>query len=379
MNYEQKCNEVLQKAKEEYNRLGELGNESMKRRFEIIFPELAESDDERIRKTLIEELSACNTVGELKFRLPAPTREECIAYLEKQKEQPKEELVYRLNGLMQDYIKEGKDEEEREHRLKCYQLFWDALEDTEFFQQKEQNGIPSRETILGIWELGNIWKENPEARDGLTQLQYIQKYWNEKCDYKKDQKPAECIPNSIKFDEGFKTGREVGFREGVESVKPAEWSEDIRDEFTRNIRNLITDKLTVHTKGLDGSEISSTVFIDDKTAKDIASGVLFYVGKEATKNPNREISEWSEEDKDKLEQCIRIVSGWEGDYDIVKSPYSNFLKSLRLDSYKNCNGHWKPSEEQICVLCDAISALKHFGYKPVEIVESLCEQLKKLI
>lgn len=173
MNYEQKYNEVLQKAKEEYNRLGELGNESMKRRFEIIFPELNESEDERIREEIIKFIQDfCNPCD--------PEGDKWIAYLEKLKEQPKEELVYRLNGLMQDYIKEGEDEEEREHRYKCYQLFWDALEDAEFFQQKEQQ-------------------------------------------------PAECIPDSVKFDEGFKTGREVGFREGVESVKPAEWSEDDED------------------------------------------------------------------------------------------------------------------------------------------------------
>lgn len=68
-------------------------------------------------------------------------REQCfwdgVAEGRKQKEQ-KEELVYRLNGLMQEYIKESKDEVEQEHRLKCYKLFWDALEDTSFFEQKEQ-------------------------------------------------------------------------------------------------------------------------------------------------------------------------------------------------------------------------------------------------
>lgn len=37
---------------------------------------------------------------------------------------------------------------------------------------------------------------------------------------------AECIPDSVKFEEGFKTGRELGFREGVASVTPAEWSEE---------------------------------------------------------------------------------------------------------------------------------------------------------
>ena len=43
-------------------------------------------EDERIRKELIEALKASKTVGELKFVLPEPIREECIAYLEKQKE-----------------------------------------------------------------------------------------------------------------------------------------------------------------------------------------------------------------------------------------------------------------------------------------------------
>jgi len=49
----------------------------------------------------------------------------------------------------------------------------------------------------------------------------------------KEQKPAEWIEDSVKFEEGFKTGRELGFREGVESVKPAEWSEE--DELMRTV------------------------------------------------------------------------------------------------------------------------------------------------
>ena len=57
------------------------------REIETVFPQLRESEDERIRKYLIEELKAAKSVGELKFTIPQPTREECIAYLEKQKEQ----------------------------------------------------------------------------------------------------------------------------------------------------------------------------------------------------------------------------------------------------------------------------------------------------
>lgn len=54
---------------------------------ETLIPELKESEGERIRKTLINALKTTKSVGELKFVLPEPIREECITYLEKQKEQ----------------------------------------------------------------------------------------------------------------------------------------------------------------------------------------------------------------------------------------------------------------------------------------------------
>lgn len=68
-----------------------------------------------------------------------------------------ENLAYRLNWVMQDYYKAGKDDEEKEHRFKCYQLFWDALEDANFFEQKEQQPAEwseedekKRNAIIGI-------------------------------------------------------------------------------------------------------------------------------------------------------------------------------------------------------------------------------------
>ena len=104
------------------------------------FPEVVESEDERIRKELVEFHK--DAIQSLQFRerlyndWEVLQHKKFIAYLEKQKEQPKEELgkyseeenlAYRLNWVMQDYYKAGKDDEEREHRFKCYKLFWDAL------------------------------------------------------------------------------------------------------------------------------------------------------------------------------------------------------------------------------------------------------------
>lgn len=92
-----------------------------------------ENEEEKIRKEILEYF----TITRARDFVANPERQKWISYIEKQKE-PTEELSTRLNGLMQEYVKSGKDEEEQEHRLKCYQLFWDAIGDSEFFKQKEQ-------------------------------------------------------------------------------------------------------------------------------------------------------------------------------------------------------------------------------------------------
>ena len=73
--------EAIKVAGEMY---GWLKTDREREALETLIPELSESNDERIRKYLIEELKAAKSVWELKFIIPQPTREECIAYLEKQ-------------------------------------------------------------------------------------------------------------------------------------------------------------------------------------------------------------------------------------------------------------------------------------------------------
>lgn len=70
--------EALERAKA-YHR-NELAG-SRKEMMEYIFPQLCESDDEKIRKALIDGVSQIRCKGDV-------TREQMIAYLEKQKEQP---------------------------------------------------------------------------------------------------------------------------------------------------------------------------------------------------------------------------------------------------------------------------------------------------
>ena len=171
---------------------------------EYIFPQLHESEDEQTRKRLIDFISNIKAISESGRNSLAVRKDDAemcdafLLYLEKQKEQPKEELVYRLNGLMQEYIKEGKDDMEKEHRFKCYQLFWDALEDTSYFEQKEQKPIEdvvkditkNKESATkflksaGIMddngELAEIYRSEPKPAENNTRTKIISRATSEK-------------------------------------------------------------------------------------------------------------------------------------------------------------------------------------------------------
>ena len=156
------------------------------------------------------------------------------------------------------------------------------------------------------------------------------------------------------------------FLEHLTEPKPAEWSEDFED----NIRNLLHDKLTGHSE--DGS-MSWTTLIDDKTLKDIVNGIWFYVGKEALKYPNKELSqpEWSEEDEEHINAICRALDDNIANIGFYTTHALCFwLKSLRP------RPHWKPSEEQMAALflVSGVGAPKHRGN-----LKSLYNDLKKLI
>lgn len=97
---------------------------------ENIFPELKESEDERIRKWLICGMNALKEQKNETFAtIPI---DDAIAWLEK--------------------------------------------------QQKPIINVPPRKVILAIWDLGNEWKELTNgsiSTEHGTQLDYIQKHWHE--------------------------------------------------------------------------------------------------------------------------------------------------------------------------------------------------------
>ena len=80
-NYEQKYKEIVERVKE----LHAAGNFFTKKQMEIIFPQLAESEDERIRKVLVSIVKWLGFDSSF-FTDNSVTKSEVLAYLEKQKE-----------------------------------------------------------------------------------------------------------------------------------------------------------------------------------------------------------------------------------------------------------------------------------------------------
>jgi len=172
-----------------------------------VLPELRESEDERIREALVEYFSQPEDIDTIQgVRI-----EKVRAWLEKQKEQ-KEELVYRLNGLMQEYINESKDEAEQEHRFKCYKLFWDALEDMSYFdKQKEQKSTTIPERIRPKFSVGDT-----VCRNGYVDHTVIEIYlWKDPVYVCKND---EGLESHISFSEQDKWEKK--------EQKPVEWSEE---------------------------------------------------------------------------------------------------------------------------------------------------------
>ncbi len=113
-----------------------------------MFPELGESEDERIRKELIDAIQGLWDNDALPMPLSVKRKDKWLAWLKKQG--------------------------------KCKDIF----------------SIPTRETILSIWELGNDWKDITHGSISTkygTQLEYIQKHWQESEYYlekQSEQKPV---------------------------------------------------------------------------------------------------------------------------------------------------------------------------------------------
>ena len=152
MDYEKEYNEMVQRCKE----LHESGNALTKQQMEIVCPQLAESEDEKIRKWIIAHLASDDS----------DKLEEAFAWLEKQKEQKDwaEEMNTKIKELHRQCIAQLKpvewsEEDEKvrrsiidgiknlwpyDHRNKCIDWLKSLRPQPHWKPSKEQMEILSR-------------------------------------------------------------------------------------------------------------------------------------------------------------------------------------------------------------------------------------------
>ena len=248
----------------------------MQKDFESIFPQLRESEDERIRRTLVEYFGPS---AQLDFIRGVPIQK-IRDWLEKQKEQkpipdwmPK--FLDKLRS-MKNYFDWDEHREFEGHILAI--INWIA---PDYFDRKEKEQKPAeKQDYSGLNDL-----ERAIHRSFLIA-------------------GVENVPVTIIKETA---------KECLEQMNPAEWSEE--DE---RIRKAILGFLNPE------------------------GGTMY--------SSNAELVEW----------C-------------------NWLKSIRPDSYKNCNSRWKPSEEHLSALLAVFNDPNNIGSQTCQLaLTDLYEQLKKL-
>jgi len=273
---------------------------------QALAPELAESEDERIRRWLCDYFSSIDKAWIHKDI----TCIDILRWLEKQKEQKKEKFPPYVTG---------------------------------FKGHPDPAGTSGLEEAAEKYIQGSMCDLDDGPTVGLAKEAFIAG-----AKWQKEQKPVEIHvdnPNIEKFDPDVKIttsdssadGKEllyvcnksydIGFRDGVASVKPAEWSEEDEKDMAHIIR-ILDDCYVYGTHDLSKTDRENLV------------------NKLKSLRPQPK-PEWSEEDEENLEKVIWYIE--KGCKLIFQKPDKliSWLKSLRPQP------HWKPSEEQMKALSDA--------------------------
>ena len=306
---------------------------------ETLIPELAESEDEKIRKGLIEALKTSKTVGELKFILPEPTREECIAYLEK------------LKGKMTAEEFESSELFQLKLKTKYANGYQDGL------AQKEQKEIPlmngDADLYFDNWIQYNDTTKRGCFEEGIRYAQRLQK----------EQKPLsteETELNSIAFLEQM----------GYTCIPPKKEHQNNSDAPKNALGGALNSPLD-KDKNLD--EIAQD-YVDgvkeynsEPTWDLVQTAVCYgYHYREQEEHSMSAEEEWSEEDERIIDTIVSVL-GQYIDYKAVSGTGSGYatpryskeidwLKSLRppQDRCKDC-----PHRGDMFLLTQGVKSGKH--------------------
>lgn len=323
-NYEKKYKDALERARANYKADKEMGFIENCDMLELIFPELKESEDEKIRDWLITQLRN-NYKGNY-------WATQAIAWLEKQKETSKAiEAVDRIDKYIDEHLANAHDMKNSNPDKKYYRGWDDALGKMAGILQDVYSGEKQKEPLTPLAKaLSDFLKNDFEF---FARKEWDEAKWNEvmntqamelqRLAYLDEQK--EHNPRLIGEDSVEKKARQM-YETGqtIEEQKPVEWTErHIADVFekvglSKIVREQGNDDLT--------NALQSAMI-------ELASPV-----------------EWSEEDERMLKNVLFVLESYVSQSESAASPslittYPTYYKEI--DWLKSLRPSWKPSEEQM--------------------------------
>lgn len=287
-----------------------------------LLPELRESEDERIRKTLLEHFNERNSYRDEDETFNGVPFSSIITYLEKQKDASKAiEAVDRIDKYIDEHLANAHDMSDSNPDKKYYRGWDDALGKMAGIlqdvysneKQKEQKEIPLMNGDADLY-FDNWIQHNDTTKRGCFEegIRYAQRL-------QKEQKPASTEDMPYITDEHF-------------------YEREPADSFKYKLAEYMT-KCCTKKEGPYGYtyEISTESILEMAKEELLKRGVV------------QKPVEWSEEDDWKREELIQYLEE-KGDYRTV---WMSWLKSLRPQSkdgiYEEKDEAFKPGKLQLAL------------------------------
>ena len=324
------------------------------------YPELAESEDERIRKRLIEYFEGFR-IGNAEVKWEGLTVQEVLAYLEKQKEQKSTHFELKAGKW---YIC---------HRAFCCRADHLTVKEGERFMC-EKDGVVKGFVIKEPEKYFKECSAPAPMEDEQKEPHYTKRNaLFDKCVENCDPKTVEEVNKRV--DDIMNMPKLSPFEQALTNFI-GDWEDDEEHWPSQFVK-----KHGKHILDIAREELQKEQKPDDDPLDDPKFLKGFDTGREVQRIfDEQKPAEWSEEDKKMIDDIIRSLPKMaEAEDNIlpeilpsVARKYAERLKSLRAS--------WKPSEEQMEALDKAIPVcMGVVGRDEVAPLESLYEQLKKLM
>lgn len=386
MDYEKKYKETIDKLRKLHNDWSSTQNRAAKE-IELAFPELGESDDEKIRKGLIEHLKELKEQSVDGSHLKRPEHYDAwIAWLEKQDEQ-KHINECNMHELTSDEVRKWNDAYEKGYSLgyKNGRNEQKPVEQSLPYRKNETaeklialaeclesdgdclfNGLSGddygeflRVLAKELTEIKPKFKVGDIISDGISEVEIVSidenKYNVTNGEIENDANMCNWVIY-FKDQENWKSANKSC---SEENEKHPQLKQECSEEDIRNIQ-----------------DIDSILFYDRRLTEETCMRLRNFL--ESLKDRVQPKQEWSEEDE---KMWLQIINEMEAIKSNSSTIFEKNIAQDKIDWLKSIKSkYWKPSKKQIKALKGLLDYnIGIYDYNQFQIVDSLYSDLQKLL